>query len=214
VSAHTQQEDLENLKAWWNSYGGSVIAGVVLGAALLGGYRYWDAHQEGQRVAASGLYDQLRQQIAVDGPEAKTIGTELVEKYSQTPYAAMAALSLARQAHDANDKALARQHIEWAVANAKDDATLLVARLRLTRLLLDIGDLPAASAALGGAGSDDIAGFESEYNELKGDLAFAQGQTHDARQAYKQALDSIPDTSPYSSVLQMKLDELGPESQT
>lgn len=211
MSAYSQQDELEKLKEWWKEYGTSLVIGVVLGVAALVGYRYWTQHQETQREAASVMYEQLLTHIRTDQPQAaRDVGGKLIDDYGSTPYAGMAALLLARQAHDAGDKALARQHLEWAIDNAKGDATRHAARLRLGRLLLDAGDANAAAAAIN---VKDITGFEAEYHELRGDLALVAGDTEAARRAYLEATKALPPNSPYRATLSMKLDDLGAEKQ-
>ncbi|MFL6651668.1 MAG: tetratricopeptide repeat protein, partial [Sulfurifustaceae bacterium] len=56
VSAYTDQEQVERLKAWFKDYGGALLIGVALGLILLFGNKYWRQYQEEQRVAASELY--------------------------------------------------------------------------------------------------------------------------------------------------------------
>jgi predicted negative regulator of RcsB-dependent stress response len=208
VSAYTEQEELEQLKNWWKTYGGSLIAGVALGLAILFGYRYWVDYRQTQREAASVLYDQLLDDMRARKPEASASGAKLIDDYASTPYAGMAALLLARHAYETGDKAGARQRLEWVVANAKDAATQHAARLRLARLLIETGQLPEAAAL---AEAKDIAGFESEYYELRGDLAVAQGKPEQAREAYSAALKQLPTGAPYRAVLSMKVDDLGAE---
>jgi len=199
VSAYEQQEELEQLKAWWKEYGVSLILGVLIGLAVLFGYRYWVRHEATQREAASAIYDQMIEATHANKPEARTSGEKLVNDYPSTPYASMAALLLAREAYDAGDKAL---------AHAKDTATQHAARLRLARLLLDAVDVQAASAL---AEISDTAGFESEYLELKGDLAVARGEKDAARSLYREALKHVRPGSSYTQAIAMKLDDLGPE---
>jgi predicted negative regulator of RcsB-dependent stress response len=209
VSAYTQQEELEKLKAWWKEYGNALIAGIALGAVVLFGYRYWVQQQEIQRETASSMYEQMLQQMRADQAQARTTGEKIIGEYASTPYAGLTALLLARQAYEAGDKALAQRQLEWAVGNAKGDATRHAARLRLARLHIETGNANAAATL---AETKDAAGFESEYHELRGDLAVARGDKNAARTAYRDAMKTLPSQS-YKSTLAMKLDDLGPEKQ-
>ncbi len=188
MSAYSSQEELDQLKDWFKNYGSSVIVGVLLGVIIVFGYRYWSQQQEAGRDAASALYDQMLTELQAGKPDARASGEKLIGEYSSTPYAAMAALLLARQAHEAQDKPLARQRLEWALAHAEDAATQHAARLRLARLLLDAGE-PQGAVAL--VEVKDTAGFDAEYQELKGDVAVAQGQPDAARAAYHEALKHL-----------------------
>jgi predicted negative regulator of RcsB-dependent stress response len=46
---------------------------------------------------------------------------------------------------------------------------------------------------------------------LKGDIYAGQGKNEEARAAFREALKRLPAGSPYAPVLNMKLDDLGPE---
>lgn len=207
MSAYTEQEELEKLKAWWKNYGGALVLGVVLGLGLLFGSKYWDQYQETRREAASNLYaDMLQQTREAKIDAARASATRLTEDYASTPYAGMAALMLARLSFDAGDRAAARTHLQWAVDNARDPATAHAARLRLGRLLLDAREYDAALAQ---TQISNHAGFESEYAELRGDVYAAQGKTIEAREAYVAALKQLPADATHRRALQMKLDDVG-----
>lgn len=207
MSAYTEHEDLEKLKAWWKNYGGALVLGVVLGLGLLFGNKYWNEYQETRRQAASDLYADMLQQ-ARDGKidVARASATRLTADYASTPYAGMAALMLARLSFDAGDRDAARTHLQWAVDHARDPATVHAARLRLGRLLFDAREYDAALAE---ARMSNQAGFESDYAELRGDVYAAQGKTTEAREAYAAALKQLPADAPHRRALQMKLDDVG-----
>lgn len=208
MSGYDEREDLEKLKTWWKNYGNSVIFGILLGASALIGIRYWQQHTEQRLQSASVLYNQMLQDFHGKPGSARTSGEELIKDYASTPYAGMAGLMLARMDFDAGDAVSARKHLQWVLANAGDAATKHAARLRLARLYLDGGDKDAALALLN---VKDQGGFESEYEELRGDIYLAKGQRAQARAAYREALKHLAEGSPYARILNMKLDDLGPE---
>lgn len=209
MTAYADQEELDKIKDWWKNYGYALIAGVLLGAAILVGVRYWTQHKEQSSQAASVIYEQMIQNYRARKPDlVRFSGESLINEYSSTPYAGMAALILARMDFDAGDMAGARKRLQWAVENADDVATVHAARLRLARLNLSGGDKDAALALLD---VTDQAGFKTEYEELKGDIYAAQGKNQEARAAFGEALKRLPVGSPYAPVLNMKLDDLGPE---
>lgn len=210
MAAYEEQEDLDKLKAWWKNYGNSAIIGIVLGVAILVGFRYWTQYTEQRLHAAAGIYEQMVQNFNVRKMgEVVKLGEALVDEYASTPYAGMAGLLLARQDFDAGDAAKAKQRLQWVLEHADDAAVKHAARLRLARLRLDGGEKDAALALLD---VKDRTGFEAEYEELKGDIHVAQGQREAARQAYREALKHLPEGSAYAPLLNMKLDDLGPET--
>jgi predicted negative regulator of RcsB-dependent stress response len=209
LSGYADQEDLDKLKAWWKNYGNSAIFGVLMGAAILVGVRYWTHYTEQRLQTASAQYERMMQDFHSKKLDAaRQLGVSLLNNSSSTPYAGMAGLILARMDFEAGDATAGRKHLQWVVDNAKDAATKHAARLRLARIILDSGDKQAALALVE---VKDQTGFEAEYAELKGDIYLAQGQREQARAAYREALKHLPEGSPYTPVLNMKLDDLGPE---
>lgn len=209
MSSYDEQEDLENLKRWWKNYGNAVIFGVALGVAILLGVRYWNQHTEQSLQSASVLYEQMLQEYRAQKTDAlRKTAESLIKDYASTPYAALAGLMLARLDYSAGDVAAAIKHLQWTLDHAKDKATAHAARLRLARIYINKGDKDAALNLLN---VSDQTGFEAEYAEAKGDIYVNQGKSSDARVAYREALKFLPTTSPYVPVLNMKLDNLGPE---
>lgn len=206
---HDPQEELERVKAWWKTYGNSVITGVVIGVLLLAGINYWRSYKAQQASAASALYEQVvRNAEQKNTEQARAAGKNLKQDYGATPYAGKAALFLAKIDFDAGDLAAARNELQWAIDNAKEEAVRHTARLRLGRIALSQNE---ADTVLKLVDIKDTNGFESEYQELRGDALVLQGKVDEARRAYQAARAALPQNSPYARVLDMKLDDLGPE---
>ena len=210
MDAYHTDDEFQKLKAWWKDYGSSIIVGVLLGAALLGGITYWRHYTTQRSAKASIQYDALLASSAKNDLVAvRTAATLLTADYSATPYAGKAALILAKLSYDAADSEAARNHLQWALDHATETTTRHVARLRLARILIDQGSLDAALALAQVSAMD---GFVSEYHELRGDVFVAKNQAAAARPAYTLALESLVRGSSYARVLKMKLDTLGPET--
>lgn len=205
MSAYTEQEELEKLKAWWKNYGPALLVGVVIGLVLLFGNKYWKEHQERQRQEASAVYEQLLDaQRRGDAQALRSAGAKLIQDYDATPYAGMAALAVARAAAEAGDLAGARTQLEWVVAHGRDPAVQHAARLRLGRVLLAMGEVDKVLALVD---IKEATGFQSEYLELKGDALLAAGRRDEARSAYQEALKQArPGTR--SATLGIKLEDL------
>lgn len=196
----SDDEQSERLKAWWKENGTSVIAGAVLGIAVIGGVNYWRSYKAEQAEAAAALYTQL---LSGDGGPAAEVGRRLIDEYTGTPYAGKAALFLAKTAFRQGDAEQAAAHLEWALAEASDPADREVARLRLARLAL-AGDDPGRAASL--LADMQSGGYESEYRELLGDIAMARNDPESARDEYQAALSALPERSAYADMLNRKLD--------
>jgi predicted negative regulator of RcsB-dependent stress response len=207
VDAHSEQDELDKLKAWWKTYGNSLIAGIALGVAILFGGKYWTHHQNTQREAASALYEDMLAAARERKHDAlASLADRLQNDYARTPYAGMAALLAARVQHDGGNAEAARARLEWAVKHAVHEPALHVARLRLARLHAAAGRHGDALALIPGK---DMGGFDAEYLELKGDVQLAQGNRVEAAAAYREAFRRQRDLGPYRQVLKMKLADLG-----
>ena len=61
----TEEQQVEALKEWWSENGRAVIAGVVLGVGVIGGWSLWQKRAESQAIAASDGYS-----LAMEAVEA------------------------------------------------------------------------------------------------------------------------------------------------
>ena len=202
-----EQEQIEELKAWWVQYRSLMLLVVVAAAVTLGGIYAWRYYQSRQAFEAGELYSQL--QVAAGSGEQKKvrdIAAVLVEKYPRTGYAAFAALAGAKAAFDSGDAAGARTRLQWVVDNGRDDEMRDIARLRLAAVLLDEKQYDAALKLLEARQVDALSAL---YADLKGDVLVAQCRSNDARSAYQLALDKSDAKSTYRVLIQIKLDALG-----
>ncbi len=210
MEIYNPDDQLASLRNWWRQYGKSLIVGVVIGVVVISAFAYWRQYRTEQGQAASVLYDGLLADFQQGKRDSvMTTAEKLMQDYASTPYAGKAALAVARIKYDARDIAGGRKALEWAVSNARESAVQHSARLRLGRLLLEQKE---ADAALKLADVRDRAGFESEYEELRGDALLAMGDKPAARKAYQAALDKLPPSSNYGKWLHMKRDSLGTEA--
>jgi predicted negative regulator of RcsB-dependent stress response len=210
-----EQEQLDELKTWWKMHGNLVTAVVVAVAVAALAWQGWNWWQRKQSANASVLYTAIQQAAAAnDAKRARDIAGELIDKYSSTSYAGMAALLSARVQADAGDSKTARAELTWAAENAKEDASRDLARLRLAAVLLDD---KAYDEALQQLSKEPAAAFVPRYDELKGDVLAAQGKPTEAKAAYQAALTKMDELArteggqpqPYREILQTKLESLG-----
>lgn len=200
----TEEEQVEAIKKWWKENGKSVIGGVVLGFAIIGGWQGWQGYQRNQGEAASAYFDAMRQAVR-SGRDDKAIedGKRLIGDFGGSAYASFAALELARLAYQRSEKAVARDHLQWVSDSALDPSIRELGRLRLGRLLLDMKELDALQALLGQQAS---AAFAGEFAALRGDYERARGNEDAAREAYQEALvKGVED----EGLLRMKMTDLG-----
>src|SRR6185503_1835009 len=99
-----EQEQVEELKAWWKQHGGLITA-VVLAVALgFAGWQAWRWYQSSQASQASMLYETLAKAAqANDAKALRDAAGTLVESYPRTLYASMGAMVAARYYFDRSD---------------------------------------------------------------------------------------------------------------
>jgi len=142
-----------------------------------------------------------------DVAQIGSLGAEIIDKYGSTAYGPMAALLLARRNYDSGDAPAAATRLQWAIDKARDDEIVALARLRLAAIRLDEKKYDEALALLD---AKHAPAFAPLYADVRGDVLAAQGKVAEARAAYKLALEKTPPNSNYRSVVQIKLDALGP----
>jgi len=202
-----EQEQIAELKAWWNQYRNLILVVVTVAAMTVGGIQGWRYYRDKQALDAGELYVQL--QGAVGGNDQKKvqdIAAILAEKYPRTSYAAFAALAGAKAAFESGDATGARTRLQWVTENAREDEMREIARLRLAGVLLDEKKFDEALKLLEAGHADALSAL---YADLKGDVLVAQGKPAEARSAYQLALDKSDAKSPYRGLIQIKLDALG-----
>jgi predicted negative regulator of RcsB-dependent stress response len=202
-----EQEQIDELKAWWQEYGNLVILGVVAFALALAAFQGWRYYRHSQALAAVVLYEQLEQaDRASDPKKVREIAGQITAKYGSTAYGAFAALGAARASFESGDLADAKSQLTWVLENARQDEIKDIARLRLAGVLLDEKNYAEALKLVDVKPAEPMTAL---YADLKGDILLAQGKGAEARAAYQLALDKSEAGSPYRTTIQLKLDSLG-----
>jgi predicted negative regulator of RcsB-dependent stress response len=183
-----EQEQLDEIKAWWKQYGKRLInvATAVVVVALA--WQGWNWYQRDQLEQASIIYSVLQKAVQdEDTQRVKAASDELLENFSGTPYAALAALSSARTMIDTGDTQTAKARLSWAAEHAGDELRDL-ARLRVAAVMLDDKEYDQALARLDGASGP---AFEVRFMDMRGDILAAQGKNAEAVSAYRAALSRL-----------------------
>jgi predicted negative regulator of RcsB-dependent stress response len=202
-----EQEKLEDLKAWWNQWGNTVLGiaiAVCVGLASVQGWRWWQTSRAEQ---AAVLYNAVTTAVgANDVAKAKDAMAQLAGRLGGTAYAPRGALLLAKTLFDEGDKDGAKAQLAFVIDQSSEDELKQIARLRLAEVQLDDKQYDDALRTLD-AKTDDS--FVPLYADLRGDVLLAAGRTADARAAYQTALGKFEASSPYRPYLQAKLDAAG-----
>ena len=201
-----EQEQLDELKAWWKTYGKWVTNGMIALLVVFAAYQAWQYFQNKQAVDASTQFQALQ---VIDEKDLKAIqakAAEIMDDYAGTPYAGRAALYVAKANYAANDVKSAKAQLEWAVKNAKETSVHAIASLQLANILAEEKSYEAALKLLE---AEHDAGFDGLFLDMKGDVLVALGKKQEAKAAYENALLKLDADGKYRYLTQQKLEALG-----
>jgi len=183
----TEEQQVEALKKWWKENGTSIIFGLLVGVSGLFGWRYYSSQSHLHAVQASDLYMQVMQNAALQKVDDKTIdiNNALINDFSDTPYAALSSLALAKAEYEKDNVEGAVAQLELAIKYANDDVIKQIASLRLASVYIEQEKYDAALSLLN---AEHDAAYDAQYEELKGDAYNAMGNSAQARTAYDKAI--------------------------
>jgi predicted negative regulator of RcsB-dependent stress response len=204
----SDQEQIDAIKSWLRENGMAIFVGVAVGFGGLYGWQYWQSYVNKRAEQASAVYSQILH--GLDNAQTASIpraADELIENYSATPYAGLAALAAAKVAAVEGNHELAKQRLQWVIDNSKQAELLPLAKVRLARMYILENDIDAAAALI--EGMEYPESYTARIAELRGDLHRLRGETAQARDAYNTALSAeLPAQN--RQMIQIKLDALEP----
>jgi predicted negative regulator of RcsB-dependent stress response len=201
----TEEEQLEQLKRWWETNQSAVLAGIIGAIVIVSALNYWQHHQLETRNQASQTYQSLLESAAKDDLDTvEKLADKLNTDYSSSAYAQYAALQLAKTKVQKGDLEAAKAILEKELHTSKDPIFINISRLRLIELQLATKQYEQGLQLIANTDPSTTAGFAASYDELQGDLYVALDRVDEARSAYQSALRSGQATP----LVQFKLDDL------
>jgi predicted negative regulator of RcsB-dependent stress response len=206
----TDDEQLEHVKRVVAENWVWVAGGVVLGAALIFGYRYYDSYRNGRALRAAAQFEELTSALARDDQgKVRQVADGLMKEYPTSPYSDQAQLVLARLSVDSGKPADAIVPLTQVETHSKDAELRHIARLRLARVLTALGRPDDAIKTLA---EDTWGAFASQAHEVRGDAFYAKHDIQGAVKEYRAALGAGDAVSVDSSLLQLKIADLSAPS--
>ncbi len=206
-----EQEQLDQLKAFWARYGNLLTWVVIAALVAVAGWNGWNYWQRDQAVKAGALFDELdRAAQAGDAQAAGRIFLDMKNRYPRTAFAEQAGLLAAKVQFDKGQADAALGTLAWVGANAAEQEYRKVAGLRAAGILLDQKKYPEALKQLDAAGAVTAAkDFAPLVDDRRGDVLLASGKREDARAAYQQAWNAMDAKVEYRRLVEAKLISLG-----
>jgi predicted negative regulator of RcsB-dependent stress response len=161
-----------------------------------------------QKQRASAEFEIMSQLLSDDQLDSAMANYQtLKDDYSDSPYASLAALQMARARLEADQADLAINLYRFVVENGTPRALRLIGVERLARVLLDQGKPEEAMTLLEANGG--ATGFEASMAEVQGDVYAALGRNEEAIESYQLALDTLEEGVGDRNFLELKLKSVG-----
>jgi predicted negative regulator of RcsB-dependent stress response len=203
----TDDEQLEHVKHVIAENWRWVVGGVVLGTALVFGYRYYDSNLNSRALRAAAQFGDMAAALEHnDRNKARQAADGIIKDYPTSPYADQAQLVIARLYVDDGQLASAVAPLTQVMNVSKDTELRHIARLRLARVMIDQGK---SDDALNTLAADTPGTFAARTHEVKGDAFYAKKDFKSALTEYKAALEGGDARSVDSALLQLKIADLG-----
>jgi predicted negative regulator of RcsB-dependent stress response len=203
-----EQEQLDQLKHFWNTYGNLITWVVLLVAAAFVAWNGWQYLQRSKAAQAAALYDEVeRSTQAGDPARIERVLGDMKERFAGTAYAQQAGLLAAKALYEKGNAEASRAALSWVAQNAIDPGYKAVARLRLAAELLDSKAYDEALKELSDA--DVPKEFEPLVADRRGDIYLAQGKRTEAQAEYRKAWSGLGAGSDYRRLVEFKLNAVG-----
>ena len=196
---NTEEEQVEQIKKWWNSNGKQIIAGAVIGLAGIWGWNTYSDYQDKQSLNARSLYLSY-------ASDSNNLGAydKLTTDFSSSSYSDQAILLMAKYLFDAGSYTQALSVIKPLINNPSS-VIANTATLRVASIYLQLGQHDQALSILEGQSED---GFSGLVFSLMGDIYLDLGNHLEAQKYYSLAIDNVAENSNLSQLIQIKLDDL------
>lgn len=185
MSNQTEEQQIEQLKEWWNDNGTPLIVGAVLGLSGFFGWKYWNEEQIMTQNKASDSF-----LLVTDALDKETIediantSQSVKSDFPDTNYAVLSAFQLAKQAVKNNQLDQAITELEWVLTNHSGSDLASIAKIRIARVLIAQDKAEKALSYLNFAKDS---GYAEMANLVKGDAFLSLGKETEALEAYQSA---------------------------
>lgn len=202
-----EQEQLDELKAFWKQYGNLITWTLTLVLAAFAAWNGWNWWERQQGAKASAMFEEFDRAVqAGNAEQAARVFGDLKERYGRTAYAQQAGLLAAKLQADKGHADAAQASLGWVAEQGKDEAYQALARLHLAALLLD---KKAYDDALKHVDAVKAPEFAALADDRRGDILLASGKKDEAIKAFQAAWKALDEKVDYRRVVESKLTSLG-----
>lgn len=202
-----EQEQLAEIKHFWNQYGNLITWAMIVVFGSIAAWNGWQYWQRTQAAQASAMYDEVeRAAQAGDTSRVERAFSDMKDKFGGTTYAQQAGLLTAALMQEKGNTDAAKAALGWVADKASDEGYQAVARLRLASLLIETKGYDDALKLLS---ADFPKEFASLVADRRGDVYNLQGKKAEAKVEYEKAYKGLEDRVDYRRLVEVKLSALG-----
>ena len=202
-----EQEQLDQLKAFWKRYGNLITWLMIAVLAAYAGWNGWNWWQRDQAEKSGAMFDQLDKAAqAGDAEQAGRVFADMKARYPRTAFTEQGGLMTAKVQLDKGQFDVALATLAWVGANAAETEYQTIAKLRAAGVLLDQKKYDDALKQLDGASAPDFAAL---VDDRRGDVLLAQGKKDEAKAAFAKAWQAMDANVGYRRLIDAKLTALG-----
>ncbi|MCW5664331.1 MAG: tetratricopeptide repeat protein [Piscinibacter sp.] len=202
-----EQEQLDQLKAFWKQYGNAIVWLLTLVLAGFAAWNGWNWWQREQAVKAGAMFDELDRAVqAGEAARAAGVFKDMQERFPRTAFTQQGGLATARVQFEKGELDAAAATLGWVAEHAVEDEYKTVARLRLAGVLADQKKYDEALKQLDGASAKE---FEALVADRRGDVLMAMGRKDEAKAAWQKAWSAMDAKVEYRRLIDAKLTAIG-----
>jgi predicted negative regulator of RcsB-dependent stress response len=203
-----EQEQLDQIKSFWNQWGNLITSLVTLALLCYAGWNGWNYWQQRQATQAAVLFDTFENasKQADLALMARSLD-DLQDQFPRVTLTAQASLLAAKTYFDKEKLPEAEKSLAWVVDHASDPAYVALARLRLSALAMEHKDTAKARTWLEGKTAPP--GFQPLFDDRLGDIALIEGKHDEAKTRLTSAFKGMDESTEYRRLIEVKLGTLG-----
>ena len=205
----TDQQQAEIVKKWLKDNGISIVAFIAIGIGGSLGFQSFQGNQLKKSENASRLFSEIEFSVKQQRlSQAQTLLQEMDNNFANTPYQDQSHFAMAKLYMDSLDYDNAIVQLEFLLENSSDNSLKHIARLRISRILIEQSKLTEAMELLMSV-NEISQPYQSNYESIKADIYALQGDIDNAQKSYQKALEMMsPGNFEYDCV-KMKASEIG-----
>ena len=202
----SEKEQWEWIKGWLRENTVWVLAGLAVGGAAVGGWRWYGNHIDQKGIDAGAKYEQIVESFDKGDRTTALVNLGQMEReHPSSAYLDQAKLLAARMYVESGDLEKARSELQAVIDHTKDKDLGLITRLRLARVLIAQQKPDEALVTLNGA---EAGAFTPRFHEVRGDAYHAKGDNASALKEYQAARTGDPGGVTDTRLLDLKITDL------